>query len=354
MSKLVLKVNNMSYSGFEEVDIYKSMLIGAGGFVVSINNFYKGGNTLSDIKIGDGVVVEIEKQKIITGIIDAMPMRYGKNYSWMDIKGRDKTCDLVDCSFNFVPNEWKKQTVENIIKNLCNPFSIDVYVDPLVISQANVKIDTYKANEGEDVSDMISELCRDFAMMPVVYGDGRSTLTKATTSRYTTDGIITGKNVDAAATEQSNENRYSNYTVKGQGIGNDNKSSLDDYISCYGTFSDPIIKRIRPLILFTDLPTTIGGCQKRAKWEARIRAGLSRAIEYQVPGWVQTNNKIWEINYLTKVQDRILDIDKTMLILSVRYLFSKETGEISKITVVDKDTFNLSDNTINIKSSFDR
>jgi prophage tail gpP-like protein len=353
VSKLKIKINNVAYSGFEEVDIYKSMLMGAGAFSVSVSNFYKGGNSLSDIKIEDDAIVEIEDQKVLTGIVDKMPIKWGKTYSWMDLVGRDKTCDLVDCSFAFTPNEWKNQSVETIIKNLCNPFSISVITDSIVSAQVSVKIDTYKACEGESVFDSISELCRDYAMMPVIYGDGKLTLTKATATRRTTDGIIVGKNVDACATEQGNENRYSDYMVKGQGIGSDNKV-LDAYISCYGTFSDSIINRTRPLTLFMDLPTTTGGCQKRAKWEARIRAGLSRAIEYQVPKWVQTNNKIWEINSLTTVQDKILGIDKTMLILSIRYMYSKDTGEISKITVVDKDTFNLSDNDINIKSGFDR
>lgn len=353
MSRLNLKINNYSYSGFEEVNIYKSMLIGAGSFVVGINNFYKGGNELSDIKIEDEIVIEIEDQKVLTGIVDAMPVKWGKGYSWLYISGRDKTCDLVDCSFIETPNEWKKQTVENLIKNLCNPFSISVLIDSIVSSQASAIVDTYKACEGESVYDSITEICRDYAIMPVVYGDGKITLTKATTTRKTTDGIIVGRNVDACSAENSNENRYSDYIVKGQGIGNDNKT-ISDYVLCSGEFSDPVISRYRPLTLFTDLPTTLGGCQKRAKWEARIRAGISRANEYQVPRWVQSDGKIWEINSLSKVEDAILGENNTKLIMNIRYLYDHELGEVSRITVVDKDTFNLSDDPIKIKSGFDR
>ncbi len=353
MSKLVLKINNISYSGFEDVEIYKSMLTGSGGFAVAVSNYYKGGNSLSDIKIGDVCVVEIEGQKVLTGIIDKMPVMYGQSYSWLNIVGRDKTCDLIDCSYNFTPNEWKNQTVGNLIKNICNSFSIGVVIDSSALSEINIKLDTYKVNEGISAYDNIADLCRDYSLMAFPYGDGKLYLTKATTSKYTTDGIITGINIDAAATDQSNEERYKTYIAKGQGISSDNKE-LSDYISCSGEFEDSIISRVRPFVMFMDLPTTIGGCKKRAKWESRIRAGISRAIEYQIPGWVQSNNKIWEINSLTKVKDKILGKDENMLIMSIRYIFKKDTGEISKITVVHKDTFSLSDNIINIKSGFDR
>lgn len=353
MSKLELKIGDTTYTGFEVVDIYKSMLVGAGGFVVSVGNAYEEGSELSNIKIGDGVIAEIEGQKVVTGIIDRLPIRYGRKYNWMDIVARDKTSNLVDCCYDFSPNEWKNQTVENIIKNLCKPFGREVTIDPLVSAQANIKIDTYKANEGQVVWEMIAELCRDYTMMAIVYGDGKITLTKATSSRYCNDGIILGTNIDACATDQGNDNRFSSYIVKGHGIGNDNKE-LSDYISCSGEFADPVVSEIRPMTIFAELPTTIAQCQKRAKWEARLRAGISRSIEYQVPGWAQTNNKIWEINSLTKVKDERLKEDSTKLILSIRYVYKKETGEISKINVVDKDTFNLSDNVINIKSGFDR
>jgi prophage tail gpP-like protein len=348
VSNFSLNIGGVSYSGFETIDIYKSMLIGAGTLVVSLSNYKE----LSSVKIGDSIVAEIDGQKVLTGIIDKMPVMYGKNYNRMDIGARDKTCDLVDCSFNFVPNEWKKQTVENIIKNLCNPFSVSVSVEDIVRAETNIKIDTYKANEGQSVFEDIAELCRDYAILPVVYGDGKITLTKVTSNRSSNDGIIQGVNVEACYSMNDNENRYSDYIIKGQGIGNDNKE-LNDYISCSGKFSDPVISRVRPMIIFADLPTTLGGCQKRAKWEARIHAGLSRAIEYQIPGWVQSNNKIWEINSLVPVQDSNLKEDATKLVLSIRYHFERSTGEISKITVVDKDTFNLSSNVINIKSGYD-
>jgi prophage tail gpP-like protein len=324
----------------------------AGSFMVSIMNFFRGGTTTKDIKMGQNVTIEIDGQPVIIGWIERMPIRFGKDYDRMEILGRDKTCDLIDCSFDFMPNEWKRQTVYNIIQNLCKPFSIDVVLDSSVSSQGNLQVESFKANEGETVFEQIAELCRENAIMPLCLNDGKLTLTKATTNKYTIDALMTRVNIKAGYLDQNDENRYSSYKVKGYGIGTDDKSPTD-YISCYGNFSDTLIKRTKPIVIFSDTSTTISQCQNRAKWEARVRAGLSRKVIYDIQGWTQSDGKMWDINKLVKIDDQFTGYKTTMLISDVNYLYSEDIGEITQLTLVDKDTYNLSDNAINIKSKYD-
>jgi prophage tail gpP-like protein len=160
-------------------------------------------------------------------------------------------------------------------------------------------------------------------------------------------------NIDTCLTEQSTEDRYNSIKVKGQGIETDNKA-LSDYISCFGVWEDEVVTRNRPLVLFSDLPTTYAKAKKRAIWESRIRAGLSRKIIYQVPGWVQSDGNVWDINKLVNVEDEILGINETKLIMSVNYLFDQDGGEITHLVIVDRNTFNNSEDEIRIKSVFDR
>jgi prophage tail gpP-like protein len=315
-------------------------------------NFFKGGTTSKDIKMDHAVKIEIDGHQIIDGWIDRMPIKYGKDYDRMEIYGRDKTCDLIDCSFDFTPNEWKKQTVYNLIKNLCNPFGIGVTLDSSVTTQGNIQVESFKATEGETVFEQIAEICRDHAILPLCFNDGKVTLTKATTDKFTVDGILTGINAKSGYLDQSNVNRYSSYKVKGYGIGNDNKT-LADYISCSGSFSDTTISRVRPLVIFSDTATNNKQCSNRAKWEARLRAGLSRRQEYEIQGWCQSNGALWEINKLVNVNDNFTGYKTTMLISDIQYVYSEATGEVTRITVVNKDTYNLSDNAINIKSNYD-
>lgn len=351
MSDLCLKINDIEYRGFEDVSIFRSMDSISGSFGVSVANFFHGGTSKKDIKMGHNIIIEIDGQPVINGWIERLPIRYGKLFDRMDIYGRDKTCDLIDCSFDFTPNEWKNQTVGNLIKNLCNPFGISVVIDSSVSTQANTKVESFKANEGETVFEQIAELCREYAIIPLSLSDGKLTLTKATTDKYTKDGLIVGVNAVGGFLDQNDENRFSSYKVKGYGIGTDNKLP-SDYVSCYGSFADNVITRTRPLVMFAETMTNIKQCQNKAKFEARRRAGFSRRQEITVPRWTQSDGKIWDINKLTNVSDDYTGYDKAMLINSVLFTFS-DRGEITTVSVVDKETYNLSDNPINIKSKYD-
>jgi prophage tail gpP-like protein len=352
MSELKLKINEVSYTGFEYVDIFKTMQSMCGRYNVTLHDIYKGGNALQDIRINDECIIEINDQVILTGYVDAMPVEYGKDYCWLHLAGRDNIQDLIDCSYDFTPNEWKEQTIQSIITSICNNFSITVAIDDSATTETNIIIESFKANEGQAVWEIISELCHDNGLLAVCYGDGNLTLTKVR-SEYATDGILNDVNIDTCLTEQSTEDRYSSIKVKGQGIETDNKA-LGDYISCFGVWEDEIVTRNRPLVLFSDLPTTYAKAKKRAIWESRIRAGLSRKIIYQVPGWVQSDGNVWDINKLVNVEDEILGINETKLIMSVNYLFDQDGGEITHLVIVDRNTFNNSEDEIRIKSVFDR
>lgn len=353
MAELVLKINNVAYSGFESVHIRKSMLDICGGFIVSTDNFFQGGTSNQEIKMGHGVKVEIDGHSIIDGWIDEMPIDFGRNRDHLEISGRDNTCDLVDCVWDESPNEWINQSVKNLIKTFCAKFNITVIIDDSASSEVETKIESFKANEGMPISELIMQLCRDIGILPISKGDGYLTLTKATTADYATDVLIVGGNAEGGRLLQSNINRFSNYEVKGYGIGTDNKA-LSDFIGCYGDFSDSIISRDRPFVDFAENATTSAICKKRAIWEARIRAGLSRAIIYNVDNWIQTDDKPWQINKLIKVKDDFTGIDDTMIIPAIDYIYDEDDGgDICKIMCVDRNTFSSSEDQINIKTRFD-
>lgn len=352
-TELILKTNKIAYSVFESVHIRKSMLDMCGAFVVSTDNFFQGGSSSREIKMGRGVKVEINGYPIIDGWIDEMPIDFGQRYDHLEISGRDNTCDLVDCPWDETPNEWKNQTVKNLIKTFCNKFNITVITDDSASAEVETKIESFKANEGVPISELISELCRDIGILPISKGDGYLTLTEATTTEYSTDAIIVSGNAEGGRLVQSNKDRFSSYKVKGYGIGTDNKA-LADFVNCLGEFSDSIISRDRPFVNFAENATTSAICKKKAIWEARVRAGLSRAIIYNVDSWTQSDDKPWQINKLVKVQDDFTGIDDTMLIAMIDYIYDEnDGGDTCKIMCVDRNTFSLSEDQINIKTRFD-
>ena len=346
-----LKSGGKTFDAFQEVVISKSMLTMSGQFALSTYDFYESNkkdwfldmNSLCDVYIND--------ERVCYGYLDDLHFDYGPGRISLAVKGRDFTQDLIDCEWNQNVNEWKKQTIRSIISNLCSPFNITVVVDADAISNAGVIIDTFKMNEGEKVSDEILRLCKDYGILPICYGDGYLTLTNSSTTRKANDGLEMGKNVHHGKFVQSNRERFSSYTVKGYGVGNDNKTPAD-YINPIGIFNDSTITRYRPFVNFTDGSTDSGKCINKAKWEASIRAGLSRAIFYVTRSWTQSNGRIWGINSEVRVKDKVFDIDETRLIYEVRYGYDRERGEYSIIGTVHKDTFKIN-NSINMRTGFD-
>ena len=345
------KINNKLYDFWDDVHIHRSMGDISGGFSLVGKNYFEQGNIKKFFKLEYECLLEIEGQKVLTGYIESINIKYDKFSSSIEISGRDRTCDLIDCSYIELTNEWKNQSVKDIISNICKPYSVNVVFDGSVAGIVSTKIETYKANEFQTAHELISELCRDFGFLAISKGDGKLTITKATTTEFCKDGIEHGKNVLAGQYLISNENRFSKYIYKGLGIGTDAKQPKD-YVSPAGTFSDSIVKRYRPYSTFSEGATDSGLSLKKATWDAGVKAGYSRAVQFDISGWTQSNKKIWDINKLIRVKDATLDIDDTMLISDVDYFYEVKRGWISTLTIVHKDTFSGSPS-MRIKSVYD-
>lgn len=349
--QLALKVGGKTYAGFESVQILQNMFSISGAYALSTENyFHKEKNKKgSNLKLGAEATLEINDTPMVTGYIDEMPIKYGDNYNNVEVKGRDKTGDLVDCTYTETPSSWKNQTVRNIIRNLCSPFGIRVTVDDSATSEVSQQLEVYAANEGIPVAELIMDICRDVGIMPIACGDGKLCLTKAGV-KNASDAIVPGDNARSAVAHYSDERRYSKTVVKGQGIGTDNKG-IADYTECTGEFEDPTITRYRPRTVFADNITNNDKCRKRAIWEARIAAGLSRAVTYTVHGWLQGNGKPWKPNLLVHVNDELIGIDDTMLIYKTNMFYDEEDGgDLTDISVIHKDALSLSTSELNIKS----
>lgn len=335
---LTVSINGTTFGGWEALDISRSMDDLAGAFSLSTANFFKDGIQSTDIKKGDDIVIKINGQKVITGYIDSIDLSYSAEKTFFTITGRDKTADLIDSDFAESVTEWKKQSVGQLIKNLCNPFDIDVVIDDTATTAASKLVDTFTANPGDEVYHLITRLCRDYAIIPLSYGDGKLYLTRVGTKRKAADGLQYGVNVKSGIIESNNENRFKKYIVKGIGVGNDDKQ-LSDFISPSAEVTDSDVERERVMTFFLSTNADNEKCKTRAKWEKNYRAGLSNLVSYGYENWVQqSKDKIFEINSLVNVNDSFLDLNREMLIYEVRYYY--ENGkDFTDVIVVDKNTF---------------
>jgi prophage tail gpP-like protein len=345
--EIILIVGGLRYEGWKEIEVIKSIDNIATTFGFLISEKYPDDQNRWPIKLGQSCSVEIDDIQIANGYVEEVEIRYDAGAHYLNFAGRDVTGDLIDCChyYDDYPNEWKDQTILSIVEALCNEFGIDVVVDETITTDAAYIIPTFKSNEGDKVFDLINKVCLKKAILPVSYGDGKLTLTRAAGGDKAEDTIRVGGNVLAGKSILSNLERYSKYVIKGQGIGNDNKD-LASTVQPKGVAEDDVILRHRPLVLLAESAATNKECEDRGRWESRLRMGKSRLYSYDLQGWLQSNGAPWPLNGLVRVEDNLLGIEDELLISEVTYRLSEDEGRKVSLIVTDPTTYELLDETI--------
>jgi prophage tail gpP-like protein len=208
----------------------------------------------------------------------------------------------------------------------------------VIATDVGEAIDKAKTKEGDTVFDFISDQCKQRAVLPTCFGDGKLTLAKTGTTQALS-ALILGKNIRSGRLVQSNRNRYRDYTVKGQGTGFDEKL-LTDFVEPSGPAVDANITRYRPLVIISETQGTNASLQKRARWESTTRAGRSRKYTCTVQGWQQLPHKaLWQLNALIRISDDIAGLNDTWLISGLNFSLTENSGTVTEITAMPPVAF---------------
>lgn len=351
MNNLVLEINGKTYAGWKSIRVDKSMEQIAGVFSIAAQDLFPDQVSKWGFRLGDSCVIKIDNQTIITGYVDNINVNYDKETTSFKLSGRDITGDLVDCSFSGA-SEFKKQSLVSLVSQLCSPYGIPVIGDSSVADVVSEIIESFVADQGETVFELITKLTMLKAVLPISFGDGKLTLTRRGTE-LSNDKLERGINIRSGGFSISNKNRYSNYWVKGQTTGFDYLQQTD-YIQPGGQAVDKLVTRYRPIIVFAEDEITNAIAKARAGWEAKIRAARSRMLLYKVQGWTQSNGKVWDINSLVQVKDDSFSIDGTKLIVGLSFIQNEREGTITNLILTDKEAYELFESPVEkVKSDFD-
>jgi len=300
-------------------------------------------------------------KSISIGYIDQIDMDYNEDGASIIYTGRDKTCDLADCRYEKgigVKKGFEYQTFEStldgFVEFLCLPFDIPVTGSQSVISRLQEKrTEKFTGDPGVPIIEVIMRECLKRGIIPVSFGDGKLSLTDST-SAIDTGVLITDSDVKSAKIRMSNLERFSVYTTKGQGVRIPTANGPADYTTIDGTYEDVNIARYRPYIILPEGKVTIKDCENRSKFEANIRAGQSRSLEYTIKGWfIPGTNKMWDINTLVSVRDQIALRNEKMLISELEFNLTPDEGYETKMLLVHKDTYSLRDAIKLMNTGFD-
>lgn len=70
--------------------------------------------------------MRIGGELILTGWVFAAPIRYDGKQVTLNISGRSKTADLIDCAAINKPSQWKEVGVLKIVQALAAPYALSV------------------------------------------------------------------------------------------------------------------------------------------------------------------------------------------------------------------------------------
>lgn len=328
-----LRVNGREWGGWTSVRVSAGIDRLARDFNVAITSHWPGSpDGLPQIKNGDAVEVLVGEDLVITGWVEALPLRYDGTSLTRGIVGRSKTADLIDCSA--APTQQSGKNLFRLASELARPFGI-VVVDA---GAPAATVADAQAEHGETVADCLNRLLGQVQALAYDDEQGRLVLGVPGSTEAAT-ALVLGENILSCDTERSVRDRFSSYLVTGQRPGSDDDFGEATIAAIRQTSKDTGIARYRPRTLQQPGAATTDSCRSRCEFEARQRAAKTRETTYTVQGWRQGNGELWKPNQSVVVFDPLSGFDNETLVIAEVTWSQDNNGTLTEIRVGPADAY---------------
>lgn len=330
-----LFVRSKIYGGWKSATVTRSLDAISGKFDLQVMDKWTPNTARFVIFPGDACQVKVNGATLITGYVDKAAPSYDANSHGININGRDKTMDLVDCSAIVKGNQMNGLTLAGMVNALAKPFGIKV------ISQveAGPAFAAFAIQPSETVWQVIDRAARQRFAVVTTDGEGNAVISDIGETRAT-DALIEGRNIKAASADYDYSQRFSEYIIKGQAA-----AASDGWepatVAVVQTAKDPNVTRYRPKIINAEAQASDGSASNRAQLEAATRAGQSTKITVTVQGWAMSDGKLWPLNAIVRITSPLLSIDDDMLISQVKFNISSESGITTELELKRPDAYLL-------------
>ncbi len=334
--EVTIETNGRRYGGWLSVSVSRSIEAFAGTFQFQGSERSPTDPLGRPLRMGDEVVVRIGGVKLITGFIDKIDPRYDERSHTIDIAGRSKTLDLVDCSAAPDPSEWHDRKLDQIISELVKPFGLTVRTE----TDVGLPFVVFKLEPSEAIHSAIVRAAAQRAVLVTDNGDGDLVLTRVGRDRAGV-ALKKGERIKRARGSFSDRDRFSVYSVLGQRRSTDDTSEEVDEpeTQVLGVAKDLGVTRYRPLDILAEEPGSVAELEARAKWEAVTRQGAAIRATLTVQDWSHPGG-LWLPNQRVQVEDSWLGIRREMLIAGVNWMLDDD-GRRSILTIAPPESFDL-------------
>lgn len=355
---VAIRVGGKRYGGWKSVLITSSIEQVARAFALEVTENFPGNTDFKSLQTGELVQVFIGSDLVCTGYITSTPISYDGKSVTVQVQGKSRTVDLVDCcppsaaykaasesttwagvkgksgTKEATPaggkpqTSWKNLPAGRIIEELAKPYGIT-----LTASSYGEVIKTHTVNPGETVFESVKRLLTKENLVVTDDEAGNLVLTDPGTAGVAADGLVLGQNILGASGKFDASKRFSHYVTLGQHSGSDmdfGRTAAEDK----GVAIDPDVSRFRLMVLKDNGQGSNDSASKRAQFEVRYQAARFQAMTYTVQGWRQSNGTLWKPNMMVFVTDSAMSFSrKEMLIIGVRLKLSS-SGMTSELDVM--------------------
>lgn len=358
-----LVINGTEYGGWKSVRIEAGIERQSRSFELEVTDRWPGQTDIPRrIRPFDTCQVFIGSDLVLTGYVDATPIKFDAKSVSVGVKGRSKTSDLVDCcpiepgqSTAYgggawpdvigpdgktgrviappakTASQWRNMKMEAIAAALAAPYGVRVITE---VDTGKI-IQDHQIQQGETVFESIDRMMRLRHVLSTDNEKGDLVFIDVGSRGRADTAIELGKNILSGSTELDYKGVFSEYRVKGQRAGNDDSYGADaaeeeafsaDDEGDEGEFSatDTRAKRRRVLVIKQTGQADDGTCKDRAIYERAHRAAKALQTAYTVVGWRQQDGSLWQPNMLVRVRDPLIGFDAEMVIAETAWIMDKE------------------------------
>lgn len=345
-----LEINGVAWSGWERVRISRGIERMPSDFSVTASERSPDEALQIVIAPGQAVTLKIGNDVVITGYIDRYMQSIDARSRTVEVTGRGKCQDIVDCSAEFAGQQVQGATALGISKVICLPFGITVS-SPVTDLRPIYQFNTVLTETGYSV---IERITRYSGVVAYEGRDGNLILARVPNvnqplpGEEMASGFEEGVNVQSMRGMLSMDQRFSEVRVirlannefQTEPGGAPFVVGILASNSIYPAF-DKTVPRYRPRIVMSEQSDNeIGNAQLRANWEIARRYGRSQAVTLTCDSWRASDGQLWEVNKLVSMDlPGIKMPGRKWLITEVTFSKDLNQGTTAEITLMPPQAF---------------
>jgi prophage tail gpP-like protein len=244
----------------------------------------------------------------------------------IQLTGRDKTEDLVDCSAPV--RSFSGQTLDQIATQLAAPFGIKV------IRRGDIggPFRHFAVNPGDSIGDCLDRLARQRGVYAYTEGTG-CLIVGDVASSESVGQLVLGENLESINVTEDATERYSIITVVSQHDNGDDWNDEQDVITGSAVARDKTVPRYRPLVIVAETQGEGSTLAERAAWEVRNRRARGLAASATASGWLNPKGTVWRPGQTVDVVANKMNATGSWLINTVQ-LTVADQGAVAQLSLL--------------------